>query len=41
MDVYRVCEAIGSPAAEENEIFMSPELIAKARVCIDEMLRLG
>ena len=41
MDVYRVCKAIGTDAAAENEIIMSDELIAKARVCIDEMLRLG
>jgi quinolinate synthase len=41
MDVYRVCKAIGSDDAKENEILMDDELIAKARVCIDEMLRLG
>lgn len=41
MDVYRVCDAIGTDAARENEIIMDDELIAKARVCIDEMLRLG
>jgi quinolinate synthase len=41
MDVYRVCKAIGSEEAYENEIIMDSELIAKAKVCIDEMLRLG
>jgi quinolinate synthase len=41
MDVYSVCKAIGTEEAEKNEIFMDSELIAKARVCIDEMLRLG
>lgn len=41
MDVYRVCSVIGSDEARENEIIMDSELIAKARVCIDEMLRLG
>ena len=41
MDVYNVCKAIGTDAAAENEIIMSDELISKARVCIDEMLRLG
>ena len=41
MDVYNVCKAIGTDAAAENEIIMSDELIVKARVCIDEMLRLG
>ena len=41
MDVYNVCKAIGTEAAAESEIVMSDELIAKARVCIDEMLRLG
>lgn len=40
-DVLRVCEAIGTDAAAENEILMSDNLIAKAKVCIDEMLRLG
>ena len=32
---------IGTDAAADNEIIMSDELNAKARVCIDEMLRLG
>lgn len=41
MDVYNICNAIGTEKAKENEIIMSDELIAKARVCIDEMLRLG
>lgn len=41
MDVYRVCKAIGTDEAAENEIIMEPELIEKAKVCINEMLRLG
>lgn len=41
MDVYNICRAIGSNDAKENEILMDDELIAKAKVCIDEMLRLG
>ena len=41
MDVYNVCKAIGTDEAKQNEIVMSDELIAKAKVCIDEMLRLG
>ncbi len=41
IDVYNICNAIGTDDAAENEIIMSDELIAKARVCIDEMLRLG
>lgn len=41
MDVYNVCKAIGTDRAAENEILMDGELISKARVCIDEMLRLG
>ncbi len=41
MDVYNVCRAIGSDEAKANEIEMDDELIAKARGCIDEMLRLG
>lgn len=41
MDVYNICNAIGTDRAAENEIIMDGELIAKARVCIDEMLRLG
>lgn len=40
-DVLRVCEAIGTDEAKESEIIMSDELIANAKVCIDEMLRLG
>ncbi len=39
MDVYNSCVGIGSGGA--YEIIMSPEEIASARVCIDEMLRLG
>ncbi len=41
MDVYNICRAIGSDEAKANEIEMDDELIAKARGCIDEMLRLG
>jgi quinolinate synthase len=41
MDVYNVCRRIGTAEADANEILMDDELIAKARVCIDEMLRLG
>lgn len=41
MDVYNVCKAIGTDSAAENEILMDGGLIARARVCIDEMLRLG
>ncbi|MGN0634191.1 MAG: quinolinate synthase NadA [Oscillospiraceae bacterium] len=41
MDVYDLCKAIGTDEAQKNEIIMSDELISKARVCIDEMLRLG
>lgn len=41
MDLYNVCRAIGTDEAKLNEIVMDSELIAKARVCIDEMLRLG
>ena len=41
MDVYNVCLSAGTPDADKNEIIMDDELIAKARVCIDEMLRLG
>ncbi len=40
-DILRVCEAIGTDEAAESEIIMDDELIAKAKVCIDEMLRLG
>lgn len=41
MDVYSICRAIGTEEARANEIIMDSELIAKARGCIDEMLRLG
>ena len=41
MDVYSVCRAIGTEKAAENEIEMSDELIKKAKVCIEEMLRMG
>lgn len=39
MDVYNSCEGIGT--GEAFEIKMTDDEIAKARVCIDEMLRLG
>lgn len=39
MDVYKSCEGIGSGGA--FEIHMSEQQIAKAKVCIDEMIRLG
>ena len=38
-DLYRTLEGIGNGKA--FEIQMSDELISKARVCIDEMIRLG
>ncbi len=41
MDVYRLCKAIGTDEARENEIIMSDELINGAVKCINEMLRLG
>ena len=42
MDVYGSCLAIGGNSDyEAAEILMSDELIAKAKVCIDEMIRLG
>lgn len=42
MDVYSGCKAIGGDEDHEvSEIIMSDELIAKAKVCIDEMIRLG
>ncbi len=40
-DVYALCQAVGTSEADKNEIVMDDELIRKARVCIDEMLRLG
>jgi quinolinate synthase len=39
MDVYKTCEGIGNGGG--FEILMSDEEIAKAKVCIDEMIRLG
>ncbi|MBQ2580410.1 MAG: quinolinate synthase NadA, partial [Ruminococcus sp.] len=39
MDVYKSCEGIGNGGAFEIE--MTDEQIAKAKVCIDEMIRLG
>lgn len=39
MDVYKSCEGIDSGGA--FEIIMTDEQIKKARVCIDEMIRLG
>ncbi len=41
MDVHRLCKAIGTDEARENEIIMSDELINGAVKCINEMLRLG
>ena len=41
MDVYKTCEGIGEDSGKAFEIEMSPEQIAKAKVCIDEMIRLG
>lgn len=42
MDVYGCCKAIGGDESHEVcEILMSDELIAKAKVCIDEMIRSG
>lgn len=41
MDVYKTCEGIGEDSAKAFEILMSDEQIAKAKVCIDEMIRLG
>ena len=42
MDVYNTVRAIGGDDAyEAAEILMDDELIAKAKVCIDEMIRLG
>lgn len=39
MDVYKSCKGIGCGGG--NEIIMSDEEISAARVCIDEMIRLG
>ncbi len=42
VDVYNTCRGIGGDSsADAFEIIMSDELIAKAKVCIDEMIRLG
>ncbi|MBQ1432372.1 MAG: quinolinate synthase NadA [Ruminococcus sp.] len=42
MDVLNSCKAIGGDAdCDKHEIIMDAELIAKAKVCIDEMIRLG
>lgn len=41
MDVYKTCEGIGEDSGKAFEIEMSDEQIAKAKVCIDEMIRLG
>ena len=41
MDVYKTCEGIGETDGKAFEILMSDEQIAKAKVCIDEMIRLG
>lgn len=41
MDVYGSLVSISKDDGEAFEILMDDELIAKARVCIDEMLRLG
>ena len=42
MDVYNSCMAIGgNEGYDKHEIIMDDELIAKAKVCIDEMIRLG
>ena len=42
MDVYGSCMAIGGDSSyEAAEITMSDDLIAKAKICIDEMIRLG
>ena len=40
-EVYNTARSIAAGDGEAFEILMSDELIAKARVCIDEMLRLG
>ena len=40
-DVLNSCKSIAANDGEAFEIIMDDELIAKAKVCIDEMLRLG
>ena len=41
MDVYKTCESIGRDDGRAFEIKMTDEQIAKAKTCIDEMIRLG
>ena len=41
MDVYKTCESIGRNDGNAFEITMTDEQIAKAKTCIDEMIRLG
>ena len=41
MDVYKTCESIGNSDGKAFEIEMTDEQIVKAKVCIDEMIRLG
>ena len=41
MDVYKTCESIGNSDGKAFEIEMTDEQIVKAKVCIDEMVRLG
>jgi quinolinate synthase len=41
MDVYKTCESIGRDDGNAFEITMTDEQIAKAKTCIDEMIRLG
>ena len=41
MDGYKTCESIGNSDGKAFEIEMTDEQIAKAKVCIDEMIRLG
>lgn len=39
MDVYKSCLEVGTETC--REIIMEPELIEKAKICINEMIRLG
>jgi quinolinate synthase len=41
MDVYKTCEGIGRDDGRAFEIKTADEQIAKAKTCIDEMIRLG
>ena len=41
MDVYKTCESIDRDDGNAFEITMTDEQIAKAKTCIDEMIRLG